>query len=135
MYCTVLGVLAVLTDTEAGDVGVDVTVTKICWPPPLPGAWAMQPAKGKRTAATSKQGTTEDENFRTGPSDGEKAIENVGGRRREVYSVMVMLSRSMRTVKWMPRSGRMLDSALHPAHIPQGVLRNRQKPVRFFAEK
>jgi hypothetical protein len=29
----------------------------------------------------------------------------------------------------------MLDSALHPAHIPQGVLRNRQKPVRFFAEK
>ena len=95
----------------------------------------MQPAKGKRTAARSKQGTTEDENFRTGPSDGEKAIENVGGRRREVYSVTVMLSRSMRTVKRMPRSGRMLDSALHPAHIPQGVLRNRQKPVRFFAEK
>jgi hypothetical protein len=54
VYCTVLGVVAVLTGTAAGDAGVEVTVTAIFEPPPppppLPGACAMQPASGNAAA-------------------------------------------------------------------------------------
>jgi uncharacterized membrane protein len=42
---TVVGVVVVLTGTEAGDVGVEVTVTVIgCWPP-LPGCAIVHPPK------------------------------------------------------------------------------------------
>lgn len=105
VYCTVLVAVVVLTGTEAGEAGDEVTVTLICccWPPPLLlGLLAIQPAKGNKTEATNRQDTIGDKSFRTGPSDGEKAIESVGGRRREVYSVTVMLSRSLQTVKWGP---------------------------------
>ena len=49
-------------------------------------------------------------NFRKGPSDEEKGIGdeekgigNVGGRKREVYSVSFMLSRSVRPVNAKPQ--------------------------------
>jgi hypothetical protein len=95
VYCTVLGVVEVLTGTDAGDAGEDVTVTRICCcPPPLPGACAMHPAKGSRTDATIRQETAESKSFRTRPSEEQEFIENAG-RRREVYSVFLVLSRSI----------------------------------------
>jgi hypothetical protein len=78
VYCTVLAEDGVLTFTEAGDTGKDATVTRICcWP--LLGAWAIQPAKGSRTAEMTKQETAEDKKFRTGPSDSQKAIKRMFG--------------------------------------------------------
>ena len=71
---TVVGFDDVLTDTEAGATGTDATVTRIgCWPP-LPGAWAMHPARGSRTAATTNRETAEGKKVRTGPSDTQKDI-------------------------------------------------------------
>lgn len=68
-------------------------------PPPLPGAWAIQPTQDSRADTAMNHDKIAGKNFRKGPSDEKKDIENVGGRRREVYSVMVMLSRSLRPVK------------------------------------
>ena len=82
VYCTVLAV-AVLTGTEAGDAGDEVTATKICFWPPLPGAWAMHPASGKRTDATIKQDNMVGKDFRKGPSDGQKCIRMFWGGERK----------------------------------------------------
>lgn len=98
LYNTVLGVDAVLMLIEAGAAGVDVTETRSCLPP-LPGAWAMHPPRGSRTAATINRKIAEDKKFRTEPSDSQKAIEeNSWGGKREVYSVIVILSCSIRPV-------------------------------------
>jgi hypothetical protein len=100
VYCTVLGTVAVLKGTDAGDAGDDVTVTRICCcpPPPLPGAWAMHPTQTSSADTAIDHDKIAGRNFRKGPSDEEKGIGNFGGREREVYSVKVMLSRSVRPV-------------------------------------
>ena len=82
---TLVGVIV----TEVGDV-----------PPPLPGAWAIHPTQTSRADTTMHHKKIAGGNFRKGPSDEQKAIENVGGRKREVYSVTLMLSRSMGHVKF-----------------------------------
>jgi hypothetical protein len=99
VYCTVLGVDGVLTDTEAGEGGVDATPTRICCWPPLPGAWAMQPAKNGRTDTAVNHDKILGKGFRTGPSDSQKGIKKEClGKEREVDSVMLILSCSIRPV-------------------------------------
>jgi hypothetical protein len=59
----------------------------------------MHPPRGSRTAATINRKIAEDKKFRTEPSDSQKAIEeNSWGGKREVYSVIVILSCSIRPV-------------------------------------
>ena len=74
-----LGAVGVLTGTEAGDVGDDVTATEICLPPPLPGAWAMHPARGRTIDARSRRENRETRLFRKEPSDRQEAIRNGWG--------------------------------------------------------
>lgn len=80
MYRTVVGVVAVLTDTEAGAAGTEVTVTRICCWLLLSGAWAMHPAKESSRDTAINDNKTTGKNFRTGPSGVQKAIKNVRGR-------------------------------------------------------
>lgn len=72
-------------------------------PPPLPGWCAIHPTQTSRAKRVTDHDKTAGRNFRTGPSDSEKGIRNVGGRKREVYSVSFMLSRSVRPVNAKPQ--------------------------------
>lgn len=85
--------------------GDTVTTVGPLPPPPLPGACAMQPTQQSRADKAMDHDKIAGKNFRKGPSDEEKGIENVGGRRREVYSVRLMLSRSLEHVKSKGRFG------------------------------
>jgi hypothetical protein len=97
-YCTWLGAVDVLTETDVCETGEEATETRICccWPPPpLPGACAMQPAKGRITDTAMKHDTVENTDLRNEPSEIINNIENVEGRRMEVYPVSLILSRLM----------------------------------------
>ena len=78
-------------------------VTVVFWlPPPLPGACAIHPTQASRAHTAMDHNKMAGRNFPKGPSDEEKGIRNVGGRKREVYSVQPMLSRAVPPVKCDP---------------------------------
>jgi hypothetical protein len=81
----VLGAVAVPTGTLAGEAGEEVTVTKsgVVPPPPLPGAWAMHPAKGNTIDATTRLNKIAGKDFCKGPSDGQKPIRMFWGGERK----------------------------------------------------
>jgi hypothetical protein len=55
----------------------------------------MQPAKGRIMDAAMKHDTAENKNLRNESSEIINGIENLEGRRVEVYPVFLILSRSM----------------------------------------